>query len=38
GGDIYLTNGSHGCVNAPFSVAQTVFNNITPGTPVVVYR
>lgn len=38
GGSIYLDNGSHGCVNAPFSVAQTVFNNITPGTPVVVYR
>lgn len=37
GGDIYLTNGSHGCVNAPVNVANTIFNNITAGTPVVCY-
>jgi len=37
GGDIYLTRGSHGCVNAPKNVANTVFNNITAGTPVVCY-
>jgi lipoprotein-anchoring transpeptidase ErfK/SrfK len=38
GGDIYLTNGSHGCVNAPYSLAQAVFNNISAGHAVIVYR
>lgn len=37
GGDIYLKKGSHGCVNAPKSLAYTIFNNIVPGTPVVCY-
>jgi lipoprotein-anchoring transpeptidase ErfK/SrfK len=38
GGDIYLTNGSHGCVNAPYNLAQAVFNNISAGNAVIVYR
>ncbi|CRZ33410.1 putative peptidoglycan binding protein [Herbinix hemicellulosilytica] len=38
GGDIYLRNGSHGCVNAPLYLAKTVFENIEEGTPVVVYE
>lgn len=38
GGDIYLRNGSHGCVNAPIYLAMTVFENIDEGTPVVVYE
>lgn len=38
GGDIYLTNGSHGCVNAPSYLAKMVFENIDEGTPVVVYE
>ncbi len=37
GGDIYQKSGSHGCVNAPFNVAEIVFNNIEAGTPVVCY-
>ena len=37
GGDIYLTNGSHGCVNTPPNVAKTIFKNIDAGTPVVCY-
>lgn len=37
GGDIYLTNGSHGCVNAPYTLANTIFDNIDAGTPVVCY-
>lgn len=37
GGDIYLTNGSHGCINAPFGLAEVIFNNIYAGTPVVCY-
>ncbi|HCW03172.1 MAG TPA: peptidoglycan-binding protein [Clostridium sp.] len=38
GGEIYKTNGSHGCVNAPPSVAKTIYNNIEAGTPVVCYE
>lgn len=38
GGDIYKTDGSHGCVNLPPSVAEAIYNNITPGTPVVCYN
>lgn len=38
GKDIYLKNGSHGCVNAPYAFAQAVFANISPGTPVICYR
>jgi len=37
GGQIYQTSGSHGCVNAPPELAQTIFENISPGIPVVVY-
>lgn len=37
GKNIYLTNGSHGCVNAPYDLAYTIFNNIEAGTPVVCY-
>lgn len=38
GGDIYMKSGSHGCVNAPRYLANTVFDNITAGTPVVCYN
>ncbi|MDU4848116.1 L,D-transpeptidase family protein [Clostridium sp.] len=38
GGDIYTTNGSHGCINAPYDLAIKIFNNIEPGTPVVCYH
>lgn len=37
GGEIYLTNGSHGCVNAPYEVAEAIFNNIEAGTPIICY-
>lgn len=37
GGTRYLGNGSHGCVNLPSSVAQTVYENIEPGTAIVIY-
>lgn len=35
GGNRYLTHGSHGCVNLPYSLAQTVFSSVHAGTPVV---
>ena len=37
GGDIYLTNGSHGCVNLPKKKAKLVWEMCYVGLPVVVY-
>lgn len=37
GGDIYLTNGSHGCVNTPYDAAEKIFNTVGIGDPVIVY-
>ena len=37
GGEIYKTNGSHGCVNLPYNVAQTIYDNILPGTKILVH-
>jgi len=37
GKDIYITNGSHGCVNSPHELASTIFANIQAGTPIVCY-
>lgn len=33
----YLNAGSHGCVNTPPSVMQTVYNNLSTYEPVVIY-
>ncbi len=38
GGEIYLTRGSHGCVNAPFYLVKTIFKYIEEGTPVIIYE
>lgn len=38
GGTIYKTGGSHGCINLPPSVAKTIFDNISAGTPVICYN
>ena len=37
GGSIYKSNGSHGCVNLPLSAAKTIYENMQPGYPVIVY-
>lgn len=37
GGDIYKTNGSHGCINMPREAAEKVYNIVSKGTPVIVY-
>ncbi len=37
GGSIYLTNGSHGCVNIPPSVMPQLYSMVSVGTPVVLY-
>ena len=38
GGEIYVYNGSHGCINAPLSLAQAIFQEIEQGMPVVCYK
>jgi len=37
GGSIYLTSGSHGCINTPYRNAEKIFNNVEIGTAVIVY-
>ncbi|MCC8136652.1 MAG: L,D-transpeptidase family protein [Clostridiales bacterium] len=37
GGDIYLTDGSHGCVNLPDEMAQLLYENVYYGYVVVTY-
>lgn len=37
GSTIYLTNGSHGCVNTPYDAVKTIYENVSIGTAVVVY-
>lgn len=38
GGDIYKSNGTHGCVNAPLYLAKAIFDNIEEGTPIICYE
>jgi len=38
GGDIYINSGSHGCVNLPFEVAKTIYENSEVGTKVLVHK
>ncbi|MGN0482292.1 MAG: L,D-transpeptidase family protein [Lachnospiraceae bacterium] len=38
GGNIYKTNGSHGCINLPPWAAEKIFNSIEEGDPVLVYE
>lgn len=38
GGEIYKTNGSRGCVNAPFYLAKRIFENIEEGIPIICYE
>nr|WP_300825851.1 L,D-transpeptidase family protein [uncultured Schaedlerella sp.] len=37
GGDVYLWNGSHGCINMPYYNAQELYSILQIGTPVVVH-
>lgn len=38
GGNIYMTNGSHGCINLPYAVAQEIYGYVEKGTPVICYQ
>lgn len=37
GGEIYKTNGSHGCINLPPSMAGQIYQYVSEGFPVVCY-
>ena len=37
GDDMYIDNGSHGCVNLPLEVAEQLYGFVYPGMPVFVY-
>lgn len=37
GANIYLTNGSHGCVNLPSKKAEVIYGYVEQGEPVIVY-
>lgn len=37
GGDIYLTNGSHGCINTPVEIMKELYNLVEKGTPVIMF-
>lgn len=37
GGEIYLTSGSHGCVNLPVKKAATIYDCVEKGEAVIVY-
>lgn len=37
GGEIYVRNGSHGCVNLPYEKAKEIYEHVEKGTPVIVY-
>ena len=37
GGDIYITNGSHGCINLPLDKAAQIYQYMYAGFPVICY-
>ncbi len=38
GGSIYMTSGSHGCVNLPVSAAEKIYDYVDTNYPVLVYE
>lgn len=38
GGNIYQSNGSHGCVNLPLSAAAVIYENIEPGMAIIIFK
>ena len=38
GGEIYKRNGTHGCVNAPYYLAETIYKHIESGIPIICYQ
>ena len=37
GGDIYIANGSHGCLNLPLDAAAQIYNLVSVREPVIIY-
>lgn len=37
GGQIYITNGSHGCLNLPLDAASQIYQYVSTGFPVICY-
>ncbi len=38
GNDIYLTAGSHGCINTPYDTMKELYEEVEIGTPVIIYK
>ena len=38
GGSIYISSGSHGCVNLPTAAAAAIYNEIDAGTAILIYK
>ena len=38
GGDIYINNGSHGCVNLPTNIAKKLYDEVSVGTKVLIKK
>lgn len=38
GGNIYQTDGSHGCVNLPSNVAAVIYENVDANFPILLYK
>lgn len=38
GGNIYMTNGSHGCINLPKKAAKKIYENIEALVPIFLYK
>lgn len=38
GGNEYISNGSHGCINTPIDAVKVIFDSVPEHTPVIVYR
>lgn len=38
GGNIYLTNGSHGCINLPADAAKTIYDNMEERMAIFLYK
>lgn len=38
GGNQYMRRGSHGCVNLPYHMAESIYNTMKKGLPVIVYE
>lgn len=37
GGTIYLTNGSHGCINLPYKMAAKIYDYVSTAFPIICY-